>query len=294
MTENLQNELIERAKILTEALPYISRYRGKIMVIKYGGNAMNDPDIIRTIMQDVATLKIAGVHPVLVHGGGPEINTLLKRLNIQSHFENGLRVTDKAAMEVVQMALMKLNKNLTAALGTLNVKAIGLCGQDNALIGVEKYTDESGTDYGYVGRITSINTEVLETLIKKDFIPVIATVGVDDNGKAYNVNADTAAGAIGGSIHAEKLLYLTDIDGVRTDAKDPSSLIAEITVSELRAMIKDGSINGGMVPKALSCIDAIDSGMKNVLILNGTIPHSILLELFTDSGVGTMVTADRQ
>ena len=294
MNETSQNEWIERAKIITEALPYISRYRGKTMVIKYGGNAMNDPSIIRTIMQDIATLKIVGVHPVLVHGGGPEINTLLKRLEIPSRFENGLRVTDAAAMEVVQMALMKLNKNITAALGTLDVKAIGLCGQDNGLIAVEKYADGSGTDYGYVGKIKCVNTDVLETLIKKDFIPVIATVGVDDEGRAYNVNADTAAGAIGGSLQAEKLLYLTDIDGIREDENDPGSLIPETDVSHLNAMIADGSIHGGMVPKALSCIDAIARGMRSVLILNGTIPHSILLELFTDSGIGTMVTPDKK
>lgn len=291
MTTIQQDELIERAKIITEALPYISRFRSKTMVIKYGGNAMNDPQVIRTIIQDVATLKIVGVHPVLVHGGGPDISALLKKLNIASRFENGLRVTDGAAMDAVQMALGKLNKNITAALGVLGVKAIGLCGQDNELISVQKYEDDSGIDYGYVGKIVNINTEVLETLMKKDFIPVIASVGVDEDGKAYNVNADTAAGAIGGSLRAEKLFYLTDVDGVREDENDPASLIREITADGLRDMISDGRIRGGMVPKALSCIDAIERGMKNVLILNGTIPHSILLELFTDSGVGTMITS---
>ncbi len=289
MTSTQQEELIERAKILTEALPYISRYRGKTIVIKYGGNAMNDANVMRTIMQDVATLKIVGVQPVLVHGGGPDISALLKRLAIPSRFENGLRVTDEAAMDAVQMALMKRNKDVTAALGTLDVKAIGLCGQDNGLIEVDKFGDESGTDYGYVGKIVNINTEVIETLLKKDYIPVIATVGVDKQGRAYNVNADTAAGAIGGSLRAEKLLYLTDIDGIRENENDPHSLIAETDATHLREMIEDGRIHGGMVPKALSCIDAIERGMQNVLILNGTIPHSILLELFTDSGIGTMV-----
>lgn len=287
-----QSELIERAKILTEALPYISRFRGKTIVIKYGGNAMNDAAVIKTIMQDVATLKIVGVNPVLVHGGGPEINTLLKRLNIASRFENGLRVTDGAAMEVVQMALNKLNKNITATLCTLGVKAIGLCGQDNGLIGVEKFSDDSGTDYGYVGKIRNINSEILREIAERDYIPVIATIGADGEGKPYNVNADTAAGAIGGALRAEKLLYLTDVDGVRENESAPSSLIAEISVSELRAMTQDGRIRGGMVPKALSCIDAIACGVKNVLIVNGTIPHSILLELFTDTGVGTMVVPD--
>ena len=291
MDINKQNELIERAKIITEALPYISRYRGKTIVIKYGGNAMNNPSVIKTIMQDVATLKIVGVNPVLVHGGGPEINNLLKRLDIKSEFKNGLRITDAAAMEVVSMALNKLNKNISATLTTLGVKAIGISGQDDGLISVEKYDDGSGTDYGFVGKILSVKTSVLDTLIQKGYIPVIATVGADRDGVAYNVNADTAAGALGGQMHAEKLLYLTDIDGVRGDENDPESLIAEITCADLTKMIEDGSVHGGMVPKVLSCIDAIKRGVKNVLILNGTIPHSILLELFTDSGVGTMVTA---
>lgn len=290
MTADKQNELIERASIITEALPYISRYRGKTIVIKYGGNAMNNPDVIRTIMQDVATLKIVGVAPVLVHGGGPEINSMLSRLGIKSEFRNGLRVTDAATMEIVQMALSKLNKNIAAALGTLGVKAVGVSGMDDGLVRVEKYSDSSGADYGYVGKIKSVNTAVLDTLISNDYIPVIATIGADECGKAYNVNADTAAGAIGGAMHAEKLLYLTDVDGVRENENDPLSLIPEITVNGLKEMIADGRIRGGMVPKALSCTDAIECGVKNVLIVNGTIPHSILLELFTDSGVGTMVT----
>lgn len=292
MDKSKQNELIERARIITEALPYISRFSGKTIVIKYGGNAMNDSTVIKTIMQDVATLKIVGVNPVLVHGGGPEINAMLKRLNIESKFVNGLRVTDKATMDVVHMALTKLNKNITAALGTMNVKAMGICGQDDGLIKVEKYSDGSGTDYGFVGKIVNINTSVINTLTKNGYIPVISTVGVDNLGNAYNVNADTAAGAIGGSLHAEKLLYLTDIDGIRKDENDADSLISEITVSGLRSMIADGSIHGGMTPKALSCIDAIERGVKNVLIVNGTILHSILLELFTDTGVGTMVIPD--
>ncbi len=292
--ETKQTELIERAKIITEALPYISRYRGKTVVIKYGGNAMNDPSIIKTIMQDVATLKIVGVHPLLVHGGGPEINTLLKRLNISSRFENGLRITDAATMEVVQMALGKLNKNIAAALCTLGVNAVGVSGQDDGLIRVEKYTDGTSTDYGYVGKITDINCGIIRELSDKGYIPVIATVGADRDGRAYNVNADTAAGAIGGAVQAEKLLYLTDVDGVRENENDPASLIPEITVSGLRAMIADGRIRGGMVPKAQSCIQAIECGVNNVLILNGTIPHSILLELFTHSGVGTMVVPDKK
>lgn len=290
MTEKTQNELIERAKIITEALPYISRYRGKNIVIKYGGNAMNNPSVIKTIMQDVATLKIVGVNPILVHGGGPEINAMLSRLNIKSEFKNGLRITDAPAMEIVQMALGKLNKNISAALGTMGVKAVGVSGMDNGLIRVKKYSDTSGADYGFVGKIENTDVTLLHTLISNGYIPVIATIGADENGNAYNVNADTAAGAIGGAMQAEKLLYLTDVDGVRENESDPASLIPEITAARLTAMIADGRIRGGMVPKALSCIDAIECGVKNVLILNGTIPHSILLELFTHTGVGTMVT----
>lgn len=286
------NEHIERAKIITEALPYISRYRGKTLVIKYGGNAMNDPAIIRTILEDVATLKVVGVNPVLVHGGGPEINSLLTRLNVPTHTVGGLRVTDGDTMEAVQMALAgKVNKNIVGMLGTLGVKAIGLCGKDGNLIEAEKMPSKNGVDYGYVGKIKRVNTHILDLLASDEYIPVIATIGTDSEGNSYNINADTAAGAIGGAMKAEKLMYLTDIDGLRADEKDPSSLIAEITCTRVREMIESGSIAGGMIPKAMSCVDAVEHGAKNVLIINGTIPHSILLELFTDSGIGTMVTA---
>lgn len=285
------NEIIEKANIIVEALPYISAYSGKTIVIKYGGNAMNDPKIIKTIMQDVATLKIVGVNPIVVHGGGPDINGMLKRLDIPSKFEGGLRVTDKETMEVVQMVLSgKVNKNIVSLLNTMGVKAIGLCGKDGRLIEAEKLEPQNGIDLGFVGKITNINTKVLEMLAGDEFIPVIATIGTDKKGNSYNVNADTVAGAIGGAIYAEKLMYLTDIDGIRADEKDPASLISKISVSEVKKMIATGQISGGMIPKVNSCIDAIEKGMKNVLILNGTIPHSILLELFTDTGIGTMVT----
>lgn len=291
MSENM-DELIQRAQILAEALPYINRYSGKTVIIKYGGNAMNNAEIIRTILQDVAALKIVGVNPVLVHGGGPEINNLLLRLNIESKFVGGLRITDEETMEVVQMALAgKVNKNIAATLCTMGVKAIGLCGKDGNLIESEKMPMKNGVDYGFVGKITKINTRLLETLAKDEFIPVIATIGTDENGQSYNINADTAAGAIGGALGAEKLLFLTDIDGIRADEKDASTLIPEISCAQIRKMLKSGQISGGMIPKVNSCIDAIEKGVKNVLILNGTVPHSILLELFTPSGVGTMVTA---
>ncbi len=285
-----REEIINRANIIVEALPYISRYSGKTIVIKYGGNAMNSPETLRTIMQDVATLKIVGVNPVLVHGGGPEINAMLKKLSIESEFINGLRVTTKETMEVVRMVLGgKINKSIVAALNTLGVKAIGLCGSDGNLIEVEKMPPTNGVDYGYVGVIKNINDKLLRSLTA-DYIPVIATIGVDKNGESYNINADTAAGAIGGALNAEKLMFLTDIDGIRKDEKDPKSLIPHITVKQIESMIADGSISGGMIPKVKSCINAIEHGIENVLIINGTITHSILLELFTDSGIGTMVT----
>lgn len=285
-----REETIQRANLLVEALPYISRYSGKTVVIKYGGNAMNSPEILRTIMQDVAALKIVGVNPVLVHGGGPEINAMLEKLSIKSEFVNGMRVTTKEAMEVVQMVLGgKINKNIVSTLNTLGVKAVGLCGKDGNLIEVTKKKVENGVDYGYVGDIKKINTEVL-TSLNKDYIPVIATIGVDKAGESYNINADIAAGAIGGAIGAERLMFLTDIDGIRENEKDAKSLIPRITVPQIEKMIASGAISGGMIPKVKSCIDALNQGIKNVLIINGTIPHSILLELFTESGIGTWVT----
>ncbi|MCI8435849.1 MAG: acetylglutamate kinase [Clostridia bacterium] len=289
MQHNMDS-IIERANVLVEALPYISAFTGKTIVIKYGGNAMNDPVVMRTVMQDVAALKVVGVHPIVVHGGGPEINGMLKRLDIASRFENGLRVTDNETMEVVQMVLAgKVNKNLVSLLNTMGVKAVGLCGKDAGLIEVEKMPAKDGVDLGYVGRVKKINEQLLLAL-QNDFVPVIASIGTDAFGESYNVNADTAAGAIGGALKAEKLMFLTDIDGIRADEKDPKSLITKITVSEIRNMIATGQISGGMIPKVTGCIDAIEKGISSVLILNGTVPHSILLELFTDSGIGTMVT----
>ena len=282
--------IIQRAQTLVEALPYISAFSGKTIVIKYGGNAMNDPSTVRTIMQDVAALKIVGVKPILVHGGGPEINSMLSRVHIEPKFSSGLRVTDESTMEIVQMVLAgKINKNVVSLLCTLGVKAVGLCGKDAGLIRVKKY-EPSGNDIGYVGEIVSIDSSLIDAL-SADYIPVISSIGADENGKSYNVNADTAAGAIGGALGAEKLIFLTDIDGIRRKPNDPESLISRITVGEIEELIESGDINGGMIPKVRGCIDAIKHGIKSVQIVNGTIPHSILLELFTDSGVGTMVTA---
>lgn len=279
-------ETIERANIICEALPYISKYAGKTVVVKYGGNAMNDISVMHTILQDIAALKIIGVNPVLVHGGGPEINKMLSRLNIKPQFMNGLRVTDQDTMEVVQMILCgKVNKNIAAELSTLGVKAIGLCGKDSNLI----ETDKIDKNLGYVGKIIKINSKLIQVLIDEGFVPVIATIGVDWQGNSYNINADTAAAEIALAVGSEKLLMLTDTDGIYKDEFDSSTLISHIKSNELEDMIATGKLSGGMIPKAKSCIEAIEHGVKDVQIINGTTPHSILLELFTDSGVGTMV-----
>ena len=278
--------LIDKANIIVEALPYINKLAGKIVVIKYGGNAMNDAAVVNTVMQDTAVLKMVGVCPILVHGGGPEINSLLTKLNIKSEFVGGLRVTDKDTMEVVQMALCgKLNKNIAAQLTSLGVKAIGLSGKDAGLI--EATTIDK--NLGYVGKITSINTKLLLELCKGEYVPVIASIGTDKDGNSYNINADTAAGEIAAALSAEKLIFLTDTDGIRRNPSDPKTLIPEISISQIKALIKDGTISGGMIPKAEGCIRGVEKGINRVHIIDGTIPHSILLEIFTDTGIGTMV-----
>lgn len=281
---------INKANILIEALPYIQRLWGKTIVIKYGGNAMKNDDLTRKILQDVTLLKYVGINPILVHGGGPDINAMLSRVGVESHFHNGLRITDDATMEIVQMVLAgKLNKNITADICALGGKAIGLCGKDANLLLVEKKPPlPDGVDLGHVGNIVSVNTKLLETLCADEYIPVISSVGVDKNGQSYNINADTAASAIATALKAEKLIYLTDIDGVRADPADPATLFPVLSVEQSKALIADGTISGGMIPKVTACTDAIEQGVHRVHILNGTIPHPILLEIFTDRGIGTM------
>ncbi len=290
MIDNKDAAYINKANILVEALPYIQRLWGKTIVIKYGGNAMVSEELTRKILEDVTLLKYVGMNPILVHGGGPEINTMLKRVNVQSSFHNGLRITDADTMEIVQMVLAgKLNKNIAAQIGKLGGKAVGLCGKDAQLILVKKKAPlPDGVDLGYVGEIVSINTELLTSLCRDGYIPVISSVGTDEEGASYNINADTAASAIASALQAEKLIFLTDIDGVRKDADDPDSLIPALTVAQAEAQIADGTIKGGMIPKVRSCVDAVLSGVHRVHILNGTIPHPIILEIFTDRGIGTM------
>ena len=281
---------INKANILIEALPYIQRLWGKTIVIKYGGNAMKNDDLTRKILEDVTLLKYVGINPILVHGGGPDINAMLSRVGVQSQFHNGLRITDDATMEIVQMVLAgKLNKNITADICALGGKAIGLCGKDANLLLVEKKPPlPDGVDLGHVGNIVSVNTKLLNSLCTDEYIPVISSVGVDKNGQSYNINADTAASAIATALKAEKLIFLTDIDGVRANAEDPSTLFPVLSVDQAKALIADGTISGGMIPKVTACTDAIEQGVRRVHILNGTIPHPILLEIFTDRGIGTM------
>lgn len=276
-----------RAEILTQAVPYIKEYTGKYVVAKYGGNAMTDPALKKSVMQDILLLSLVGVKVILVHGGGPEISAMLKRLSIESHFENGLRVTDDATMEVVQMVLAgKVNKSLAADLTALGGKAVGLCGIDGGLIKVHKKDEK----LGQVGEIDSINKKILDDLLDGGFIPVISSIGIDDAGNPYNINADTAAAKIAAAIHAESMVVMSNINGVLKDKDDPGSLIKKITLTDAEALKKDGTIAGGMIPKVDCCTNAVKEGVKKVFIINGEIPHAILIELLTDEGLGTMFT----
>jgi acetylglutamate kinase len=285
-------EYIKRANMLIEALPYIQRLFGKTIIIKYGGAAMQDEDLTQKILEDVTLLKFVGMNPILVHGGGPGINNMLSSLNVQPKFVDGLRVTDDQTMEVVQMVLAgKINKDIVSKMNGMGARAIGLCGIDGNIITAKKAPLKNGVDLGNVGEITGINTKLLTTLAGDQYIPVIAPVGTGAAGESYNINADTAASAIACALKAEKLMFLTDTDGIRMDKDDPGSLIYEISVNKINALIAQGIIEGGMLPKVEGCIQAIAAGVERVHILNGTIPHPIILEIFTDSGIGTMITA---
>ncbi len=284
------DKFFEKANILIEALPYIRRLSGKTVVIKYGGAAMLSSELSEKIMQDITLLKYVGMNPIVVHGGGGDINKMLKLYEVEPEFHNGLRVTDAQTMDVVQMVLMgKINKDIVTHLGIAGAKAIGLCGKDAGLIKAEKMLADDGYDLGLVGKITEINTKLLNTLAMDEYIPVIAPIGIGENGESFNINADTVAGEIAAALSAEKLMFLTDIDGIRSDPSDPSTLVYEISIDEIYGYINKGVISGGMLPKVEGCIKAIQSGVKRTHILNGTIPHPILLEIFTDTGIGTMV-----
>ena len=276
----------ERAEVLTAALPYIRRYTGKLVVIKYGGNAMVNESLKQQVMEDIVLLWLIGVKVVLIHGGGPEISSMMEKLGKEPKFINGLRVTDKETIDIVQMVLAgKVNKDLVNLLQTKGGHAIGLSGIDGGILECQM-KDES---LGYVGKITKVRTQPIEDILEKNYIPVVSTVASDRQGNAYNINGDTAAAHIAGALGAERLIMMTDIAGILQDKDDPSTLIPEITVSEAKGLYETGVISGGMIPKVDCCIDAIEHGVENVVIMDGRIPHSILMELLTDEGAGTMV-----
>lgn len=276
-----------RAEILTQAVPYIKEYTGKYVVAKYGGNAMTDPQLKESVMQDILLLQLVGVKVILVHGGGPEISAMLKKLSIESHFENGLRVTDDDTMEVVQMVLAgKVNKSLAADLSALGGRAVGLCGIDGGLIKVHQKNEK----LGHVGEIDEINTKILDDLLDGGFIPVISSIGIDDDGNPYNINADTAAAKIAAALHAESMVVMSNINGVLRDKDDENSLISQMSLADAEELKKSGIIAGGMIPKVDCCTNAVKEGVKKVFIINGEIPHAILIELLTDEGLGTMFT----
>ncbi len=285
----MMEEVIEKAKILTEALPYIKEFNGITVVIKYGGSALVNEDIKNTLIKDIALMKYVGFKPVLVHGGGKDINQMLERLDIKSEFKNGLRVTDEKTMEVVQMVLAgKLNKNLATELCAQGIKAVGICGKDADFLKVTKMTP-NGEDIGLVGEVAEVDTSLIQTLIDNDFVPVISPIGVGKDGKSYNINADYAAVAVAGALNAEKLVFITDVPGVLADVNDPSSVISVMNVKEVRRMIKSGIISGGMIPKVDCCIAGVEAGVQNVHILDGRIEHCLILEIFTKKGIGTLI-----
>ena len=279
----------ERAEVLTQALPYIKRYVGKTVVVKYGGNAMTNADLKQQVMDDIVLLWLIGVKVVLIHGGGPEISSMMDKLGKKAEFVDGLRVTDKETVDIVQMVLAgKVNKTLVTLLEKRGGKAIGLCGMDGNLI-VARMKDEK---LGYVGEVTQINIDPVTDILEKGYIPVISTLGCDADGNAYNINADTAAAHIAGALGAERFILMTDIAGILKDKDDPSTLIPEITIPQARKLKEEGIISAGMIPKVQCCVTAIESGVKNVVIMDGRVPHSILMELLTNEGAGTLVKGE--
>ncbi len=290
---NLDEKILEKAATLIEALPYIQHFSGKIMVIKYGGSAMVDEELKKQVIQDAVLLKLVGFKPIIVHGGGKEISRWVNKVGMEAKFVHGLRVTDEETMEIAEMVLNKVNKSLVSLVHSLGVKAIGLSGKDGELLKVEKkYSD--GEDIGFVGEIKEVNPKILYDMLEKDFLPIICPIGFDDNYKSYNINADDAACAIAKAVHAEKLAFLTDVEGVYKNPEDKTTLISELTVEELRGLLEGETIGGGMLPKLNNCLDAIEHGVSRVHIMDGRISHCILLEIFTNKGVGTAILNSKE
>ncbi|MCI8883368.1 acetylglutamate kinase [Lachnospiraceae bacterium JLR.KK009] len=293
MEEKNMQEILQKAEVLIEALPYIQRFNRKIIVVKYGGSAMVDEELKKSVIQDVTLLKLVGFKPIIVHGGGKEISKWVEKSGMEPEFVNGLRKTDAATMEIAEMVLGKVNKSLVQMVQELGVLAIGISGKDGGLLKVDKKYS-NGQDIGFVGDVKEVSPKILFDLLEKDFLPIVCPIGLGDEFDTYNINADDAACAIARAVNAEKLAFLTDIEGVYKDPQDKSTLISELSVSEARELIGDGFIGGGMLPKLHNCIDAIENGVSRVHILDGRIPHCLLLEIFTNRGIGTAILGDSE
>ncbi len=290
MDDSMQ-EVLKKAEVLVEALPYIQKFNRKIIVVKYGGSAMSNEELQRNVIKDVTLLKLVGFKPIIVHGGGKAISNWVSKVGKQAEFVNGLRVTDSETMEIAEMVLSRVNKQLVTMVQELGVKAIGISGKDSGLLHVQKkYSD--GKDIGYVGDVDKVDPKILYDLLEEDYLPIIAPTGLDDNFDTFNINADDAACAIAKAVHADKLVFLTDIEGLYRDINDKSSFISRITCSEADELIKSGTVGGGMLPKLGKCTSAVKEGVKSVHILDGRIPHCLLLEIFTNKGVGTVFIDD--
>ena len=293
MKERDMNELLKKAEVLIEALPYIQNFNRRIIVVKYGGSAMTNPELQRNVIKDVTLLKLVGFKPIIVHGGGKEISRWISKVGKEPEFVNGLRVTDEETMEIAEMVLNRVNKSLVAMVEELGVSAVGVSGKDGKMLHVDKkYAD--GKDIGFVGDIKEVNAKILFDLLEKDFLPIVAPIGFDDDYNTYNINADDAACAIAKAVGAEKLAFLTDIEGLYKDINDKSSFISRITASQADELINSGCIGGGMLPKLNNCTNAIKEGVNKVHILDGRIPHCLLLEIFTNEGIGTAIVKDEE
>ena len=282
-----------KAEILIEAIPYIRKFAGETVVIKYGGSAMVDERLKKAVIKDVAMLKYLGLNPIIVHGGGKEITSMLSRMGKESIFVDGLRVTDAETAAVAEMVLSgAIGKSLVENLESVGIRACGINGKDGHTLVARKKVDDKGRDLGFVGEIEKVDIHLIDTLLSSGYVPVISPVGVDSYSQTYNINADYAASAIAGALNAQKLVFLTDVEGILRDKDDPSSIIRRMNAAEAKALMADGTIKGGMIPKVECCLDALDKGVKTVHVLDGRLPHSMLLEIFTASGVGTMVTPE--
>ncbi|WP_349671344.1 acetylglutamate kinase [Lacrimispora sp.] len=286
----MDQSIMQKAEVLIEALPYIQRFNRKTIVVKYGGSAMVDEELKKQVIQDVVLLKLVGFKPIIVHGGGKEISRWVEKTGMEPHFVNGLRVTDEATMEIAEMVLNRVNKSLVQLVNELGIKAVGISGKDGMMLKCQKrYSD--GEDIGFVGDITEVDTQIINDLLEKDFLPIICPVGFDEDFKTYNINADDAACAIATAMEAEKLAFLTDVEGVYRDFQDKDSLISEMSIEEAQKFVSGGTLGGGMLPKLQNCIDAMNHGVSRVHIMDGRIPHCLLLEIFTNKGIGTAIVS---